>query len=319
MAKPTEIIEGQLWAGGADSVEGLFPAMHKCRGCVGEDCPHCEGTGLVSGLRISILANLAKCPSFFALKTRITDVSFGTAAHTGSAVGRLIELWHRNGETAEGLLAAKRRAFLDGITDFPKANFDSACKVAIFYACDPRNRGVVIPDSCEQEVILKLEPDPSDPVQKMMEIPGHVDQIRRESDGGLYVWDVKNGKPEGDELRLAYAWQLAAYAIASTEFYGETVLPGGIIRTQSYLNDLHRCPTCNKKSRKKVLAPHEAKVFYETPWSLEACHTMMRQAARAIARLRRGIFDQTPGTHCNWCPGGGPHRCEVEIGSAFHG
>lgn len=266
-------------------------------------------------LRVSMLPYLARCASMCVLKSVSEEVSFGVSAHTGTAVGRIIELWHRGGEDAEAFENARRRSCLEFLTEFPKADMNSAIQTAFFYAMDCRNQNQVVIDSLEREVTLHLEPDPSDPVQEVMEIPGHLDQIRRESDGALYIWDIKNGQPEGQELTLDYAWQLAGYALASTDLYGETVLPGGIIRTKGYVNNpADRCPTCNYKSRKKKdRAPHECDIFFETPWSLEACKNMMRQAARIIARLRRGEYDQTPGGYCNWCPGGGPHRCGVEM------
>lgn len=243
-------------------------------------------------IRISALNSLAKCPGLVCSRT-VTPSESGQAADTGSAVGRLIELWHA-GLSVED---ARRKAEAEMPEQFPKADWEGAVKRALLYCADERNPpGVVVPGSCELEVVLRLEADEDDPTGEPIVLTGHVDQIRwahpdsedREA-LGMRVWDVKDGRASGDDMTRDYAYQLAAYAVACSDHFGEPVLPGGIIRTKGYI-------------ARGANDPSEANVFYYTPWTLEQCHAILRQVAYMIGQIRAGAVLRQPGSWCRWCP-----------------
>ena len=239
--------------------------------------------------RCSSLSNLAKCPGLYALRTLEGYDGGSSAAQSGSAVGRLIELHHKGVQWEDSLREVQANPAYD------LADMDMVAKRAACYIADPRNRGVVLPESLELTVKVTYG---------SLELVGHVDQIRT-TPRGLQVWDVKNGKPGGIQMLHDYAWQLAAYALACTETLGERVLPGGIIRLAGY--------TARGKPE-----PQDAVVFYETPyWTLDQCRTMLDSAAHLVSMLGRGEILTIPGRHCSWCPAAGPHHCPDLLGEEF--
>lgn len=249
------------------------------------------------GPRVSALPTLARCPGFHVAR-EVTGDSAGAAAHTGSAVGRVIELWHRLGEHGGCFEEAMRTAMSPHEVEagtYHLADWDAVKHWALLYAQDPRNRGVVVPELQEAEVKLTLDPDPDDPTGEPVELVGHVDQIRR-TDRGYAVWDLKAGRAQGESMVYGYALQLAAYALACTETLGETVLPGGIIRLRGY-------------DSKRAKEPDAFRVFFDTPWSLEACRALLGTVAYTVGELRRGVVRIQPGDQCRYCPGGGPGEC----------
>lgn len=250
--------------------------------------------------RISSLPGLGQCPAFTVLRASGAD-SGSAAADNGSAAGRMVELWHRGGEGPTALEEAIRIATSEAAERFPRADLDQARTWAVAYAADSRNRGVVLPDSCEMEVRIKLDPSPEDPTGHPIELVGHLDQLRRDAGGQLRVWDLKTGKGSGLELLYTHAWQIAAYALATSEVLGEPVLPGGVIRLRGY-----------ERSRNPV-PPSEAAVHFEAPWSIEQCKTMLATAVQHIAWLRAGLVHMHPGIHCQWCPAGSPALCGDRI------
>jgi len=264
--------------------------------------------------RISALPSLAKCPGFVALRKATPDSGPGRARDSGSAVGRLIELCHRGYLFEDAMLQVAREA----PDEFPMYDETDIRIWGMQYCTDTRNGsesplGVVIGDRCEAEVTLTLDPAPEDSTGEPVKFVGHIDQVRRGPDGILRVWDVKSGNI-GDNPRIEYglellyqhAWQLAAYALACTETWDETVLPGGIIRLRGYL--------CRNKP---VVPPSDAKVFFHAPWSLETCREMLATPVYHIAGIRNGAIALNPGDHCLYCPGGGPNLCGDEIARHF--
>lgn len=247
--------------------------------------------------RVSALNSLTKCPGLVCART-VSPGSSGKAADTGTAVGRLIQLWH------EGVMFedAARKAGGEMAQDFPLADWDAARTVALFYAQDPRNRpDVVVPGSCELEVMVRLEPDEEDPTGEPIELSGHVDQIRwafpdhpERERLGMAVWDVKNGAAYGDEMIHDYAFQIAAYAVGCTAHYGGPVMPGGIIRTQGYV------------PKRGSVEPAEANVFFATPWAMSDAHAILDQVRYLIGQIRAGAILRQPGKHCRWCPSSFP-------------
>lgn len=267
-------------------------------------------------LRISALNSLAQCPGFACLST-VDDSPGGAAANTGTAVGRMCELWHKGGEHAEAAAAAIRQTEAE-VADHPKADFDEAKVWFTGYANDPRNKGVVPATSCEQTVYLTLGE---------FKFKGHLDQLRRNKAGALRVWDIKSGQGArlsacscgqldktamgGREMVGRYAWQIAGYALAATETLGETVLPGGIIRIRGYKWS-NRCKWDKDD-------PAAAPVFFHMPWTLDVCHEMMASAHHILSTLAEGKVPMHPGTHCQWCPAGSPDVCGDMIADTFGG
>lgn len=250
----------------------------------------------MSTVRISSLPTVGRCPAFGVLRSLTGGSS--PAAHTGTAVGRLIELTHQGAPYAEALARTQAEA----PEAFPDADLDYVMQCGLAYCSDARNRDVVVGELCEREVTVSLAPSPRDPTGEPIQLVGHVDQIRRER-GQLYVWDLKNGRPSGIDLLYGYAWQIAAYAVAASNTLGEPVLPGGIIRLRGYIHE----------RRKNNPDPNEANVFYAAPWTLEQCHAMLGNVVEHIALQRSGVLLSQPGTHCEWCPASGPHTCADEI------
>lgn len=265
----------------------------------------CANNPLRRGPRVSSLPMVAKCPGLPVSRKHMGD-EVGSAAHTGSAVGRVIELWHRFGEESGALEEALRQAQSPQeveVGDYRLADWDTVRGWARFYAEDPRNQyGVVVADMQEAEVRYTLPvwlpSDEDAPTGEPVELVGHVDQIRRDRAGNLTVWDLKSGKAQGEEMVYAYALQLAAYSLAATETLGETVLPGGIIRLRGY-----------DSKRPKECPPDGRRVFFETPWSLDACRALLDTVSATIEEVRRGVVRLQPGDHCRFCPAGGPGQC----------
>lgn len=203
------------------------------------------------------------------------------AADTGSAVGRAIQLFHEGTSPGDALAQIGREC----AERFPAADISGASQRALRYMRDERNPPKIA-THCELEVDLVLpgwegEPD--------VHLRGHLDQIREGEDGRLYVWDVKDGAPQGPEMVLGYAWQLAAYALGATQKLGRVVLPGGIIRTKGY--DVQRA----------AADPSVCSVFFAAPWSLDQCRAMLENVVFQVHLIRRGLVLRTPGVHCGWC------------------
>lgn len=270
------------------------------------------------GPRMSSLPHLAKCPAFGVVE-KVADRGSSSAADTGSATGRVIELWHNLGGCSGRLGAAAvveealQTARTENASNTVLADWDRVTHYALLYAQDPRNRvptcyeayGAVVPELQEAEVKLTLKPDPDDPHQEPVELVGHVDQIRRDEAGHLRVWDVKCGRAGGEDMTRDYALQLAAYALAATETLGETVLPGGIIRMRGY--DVKRGSP----------GPGEHNVFFPVHASLEACRALLGTVAYTVGEFARGIVRIQPGDQCRYCPGGGPFECYRMIDEAL--
>lgn len=242
--------------------------------------------------RVSALNSLKKCPGLVCART-VAPGESGKAADTGTAVGRMIQLWHE-GKQFEDL---QRQAHEEMPTDFPLADWEGARERALFYCADPRNRpDVVVPGSCELTVECRLDPDEDDPTGEPIILSGHVDQIRwafPDHPGreflGMRVWDVKDGRASGEDMVHDYAYQLAAYSVACTSYFEEDVTPGGIIRTKGY-------------TPRGGVDPAEARAFFHTPWSLDACHAILGQVRYMIGQIRAGAVARQPGSWCRWCP-----------------
>lgn len=232
-------------------------------------------------VRCSSLATLARCPGLHMDQHDEVPGGFKPAADTGSAVGRMIQLYHEGSTPGDAIAQAGRECS----EKFPAADLEGAATRALRYMRDERNPPKIA-SHCELEVDLVLpgwegEPD--------VHLRGHLDQIREGQDGRLYVWDVKDGAPQGQDLVLGYAWQLSAYALGATAKLGRPVLPGGIIRTKGY--DVARA----------AADPSVCSVFFSAPWSLDQARAMLDNVVFMVHLIRKGLVVRTPGSHCSWC------------------
>jgi hypothetical protein len=262
--------------------------------------------------RVSALNSLAKCPGLVAARTALPSES-GKAADTGTAVGRGIELWHKGMELTPLLLQVGEEQ-----ASHPKADWEAVAKTVTGYCNDPRNPpDVVVPDSLELEVTLRLEPDEDDPTGKPIVLVGHTDQVRyaypdhpdREN-LGLLLFDVKNGRASGDEMVMDYAYQLAAYTVALESHYGVgEVMTGGIIRTKGYLSKVKDATT----GKLRRAEPGEHRVFHHAGWTIDTCHAILGNVRYLIGQVRAGVIVAQPGAHCRYCPLDFPHCTSGEL------
>lgn len=250
------------------------------------------------------------------------------SAHTGTAAGYGVELWHERPDLPDldAVMAEVRAAAPER---FPLADLDAAEGLITAYTRDPRNprRGVVVPGSCEFEVRLALDPWPSDPTGTPIHLQGHIDQLRWDAESCAFrVWDVKTGGAQsaarGHGLRLLFehAWQISAYTIGVSRWVTSNwaafvemltrdtgittwpqdpppVLPGGVIWLRGY-----------GARGKSAPESGEAPVFFPALWDLAGCERVLASVRYMLARLRAGEVLFTPGAHCTWCVGG-PHVC----------
>jgi hypothetical protein len=207
-----------------------------------------------------------------------------------------VELFH-GGAPFE---AARILARAEAPAQFPLADLAQAESWARAYCCDPRNLdGSVLAGSCELQVRVALAPSPDDPTGQPVWLAGHVDQLRRGSDGVLRVWDLKSGRDGGVALLYAHAWQLAAYAEAAGATLGETCLVGGVVRLRGY--DV------------RDTLPGDAPAHFTAGWSREDHLAMLAEVVDVVARVRAGVVPLLPGAHCQWCPGGSPAACRHAV------
>lgn len=209
----------------------------------------------------------------------LTKNTSGEAADTGSAVHAGCAEWHKEHDYDTALAALK-----ESVGRYPKADIGKAGRHFQAYTKDPRNIEAKV-EACEKKVKLRLAKD--------VFVFGTLDQIRLHPDGTLRVWDIKTGaRLTGWEMIHEHAYQLAAYALAATDVIGRDVLPGGFIRTDSYLK---RTPT---------------QVFWPSGLSLSQCRMMMRDVLRKVFTIRNGVVPAAiPGTHCSFCPAGELLNC----------
>lgn len=273
-------------------------------------------------LRMSALTSLKSCPGSVVMAIDAED-SGGKAADTGTAVGLMIELFHRGLSVADCVRQAAEGAE-DGLNVageqrgcFPEADIDLAGKWFERYARDPRNpRNAVVKESLEVEVTLTLDPLPEDPTGKPIFLVGHIDQIRPDPDDGIWeVWDVKSGCHSGDEMVLEYAWQQAAYTLGAAQLFKRPVRWGGIINVRGYEKQIlvpnpkwtHGSNEPRRKRKKPT--PGQENVFFRSPFSHDDLLSMMNEVRKRVAAIRRGAPALNIGDQCRWCAAGSFSNC----------
>lgn len=235
-----------------------------------------------SPLRISSLPSLVLCPmkEFLLWEGLLQDES-GPAAQTGNMAHDMIAFLH----TAEFDVAAARRELQQGCQQrYPRGNWETAVEHVEGYAADARNVNAEIL-GIEHRCELVLPPHELDPTGLPVVMHGTVDQIRREPCGGSRVYDIKTGRQPGLVQLDLSAVQLAAYTLAC----GAT-LPPAVIMTAAYTKDT-------------------AAIFQST-YSIERCRALLDRVTLAVAMIRRGRIELTPGFHCGTiCPAKSASNC----------
>jgi hypothetical protein len=252
-----------------------------------------------SPMRASAATGLLQC-AMGRIMEQMHPSSGGEAAQNGSAVGRIIEVWHKTMDSRVGsrspedaIEAAIIQVRGEREKQFPLADMEQMERVARLYAADSRNRGGygrVLSESMEAKVELVIESEWTEPVY----IVGHLDQLRDHGDA-VRLWDTKFSKKHyGATLPLYYSFQQALYTIGAADLIGKPVQPGGIIALQAYLQQA---------------ADAMSKVFIHNQVTLEQCYILAAEVVRQVARIRRGEIDVRPGEHCRWCQGVSPANC----------
>lgn len=240
-------------------------------------------------LRCSALALLVKCPwRAVQMFLDMANDTSGIAADTGSAVHKAIAHWHTNERGYKGAI----KAMTDSLREYPLADLHDAELHFRLYAEDPRNQEAEIV-AVEKKVTFKIPS--ADLTQKEIYIVGTLDQIRREN-GRLVLWDVKTGAKEGFTMIHEHSIQLAAYCIGATEVLGESVHPGGLIRTRGY-----------RKRGVSSVSPDG--VFWSVPWNLSDASILLEPVQEVVSRIRKGVLTLGPGDHCTYCPALGIDNC----------
>lgn len=213
----------------------------------------------------------------------------GQAADTGSATHAAIAAWHQNGQDP----AAAIRSMIGKYGDFPRADLDEAAALFLLYSQDARNIEAEVV-AVERQIEFRLPPAPEDPTQAPILIQGTVDQVRLEN-GVLRVHDVKTSKRPGVDLLRAHQYQVAAYCIGASHYFGKPVHPGCLICPRGYRPN---SPTTNWPG-----------VFFPYPWRFEDAGFILWGVRRVVAAVRSGEIWHNGGDHCRYCPGTCPEIC----------
>lgn len=237
------------------------------------------------------------------------DDAGGKAAQTGTAVGRACEVYHSTDLDFGSIMDQVKKESKEAKRPFDGADWGEVERMFKSYTLDSRNpRSAVLPESLEEEVVLRLDPHPFDPTGEQIVIPGHLDQVRFEN-GTYMIWDIKSGKPEGYDMVEDYAYQQVAYAEAYAQKYPERrVAWGGIIRLRDYLTP-KRVKIANwdpkihgKRKTRDVENPIEdAKLFYPTRIPKKHYGRILDQIRAKVAMVRAGLTDINPTSFCRLC------------------
>jgi RecB family exonuclease len=226
----------------------------------------------------------------------------GEAADTGSLTHLGVAAYHRADSHEKGVEAGYA-AVRDGLERFPRADRAEAGRHLEAYVLDSRNQEAEVV-AVEQPVSLVLPAAPGDPTGQDIHLQGTVDQVRRH-EGGLLVFDVKTGSTPGWQMLHDHLFQLCAYAAGATRWAGAEVLPGYLIRTQSY--------------RKQGVDPRSAPegVFWGYRLTRDQCQLYLDQVREHVAQVRAGAVRFGPGAHCSYCPLGGIWNCTARAEKYF--
>ena len=222
-------------------------------------------------LRPSSLGRLVKCPMSVLIPFFFFQDGEGRpGAQTGSLVHAGVEAFHR----ADGSAVAAREALAEAVQTFPEGDREKARRWLDAYLADPTNKSAAVA-ACELKVDLEY---------KGVFVRGTLDQIRRNDDGTLVVWDLKTGTSlQADDVVAEYQFQQAAYVLAARQTLKLDVTPGGIIYAAGY-----------DKPRGRRFLPMGVRVA--------DCEQLMDEVVREVQHIRTGGRAYRPtADHCKWC------------------
>tara|TARA_R110002074_G_scaffold62921_3_gene151208 strand:+ start:111 stop:989 length:879 start_codon:yes stop_codon:yes gene_type:complete len=261
-------------------------------------------------LRASALPALLRCAGALVLEYGISSEG-GPAAHTGTAVGRAIELWHR-GE-GDPIPQVKEES-TSARHPFHLANWSEVEQMLSFYVADPRNdRRGVLTTSLEERVEYSIDPHDTDPTREQIWIRGHLDQVRVRQDGTREIWDLKSGQAQGHEMVNSHLMQQVAYTYGYARAHPEhPVMWGGIIRLRGYMTrqrtenpdyDAAKGKKNNPKTKLVARDPGTEPVFFNAGLRWADVEHAVEIVRLCVARVRSRSIVLRPGSHCDWCPG----------------
>jgi hypothetical protein len=142
----------------------------------------------------------------------------------------------------------------------------------------------------------------SDKTGKPIGITGQVDQVRRNKDNMLYLYDVKSSGRQAGVLAVEYAVSQLVYMYLVEQHLREYVYGSIIIRTKGYLV--------------RGVRPEDspAGVFIQMPLTRGHYSVILDQIRLAVARIRNGEISVNPGEHCAWCGFQSPANCLIQLG-----
>jgi len=221
-------------------------------------------------LRPSTLGKLIKCP-MSVLLTYFGDSEGNQGAQTGSVVHAGVEAFHLAGNTTQGVKEAVRLA----LQQYPEADRDKVRRWIDAYVTDPTNRAAFVVTT-ERKVSLEY---------RGVFVSGTLDQIRRNEDGALVVWDLKTGSwLDADNVVAEYQFQQAAYVLAARQTLDLDVTPGGLIYAAGYDKAMGRR-------------------FLPMGVTVADCEQLMDEVVDVVQRIRAGARAYLPtADHCKWCP-----------------
>ena len=226
------------------------------------------------------------------------------SADTGTAIGLMIELWHR-GDSPEKAINRVKSASEIGMGDRPKpfilADFSMCEKAFLRYCEDPRNMVDVPEESLEKEVKLELKDLRGKPIY----FEGHLDQARLDRFDTWVIWDVKFSSIfTPAELMAEKVLQLCFYTLGLLD-QGINASIGGIIAPRQYITKI------GAKKR-----PEDIKgVFTESSWTITDARKAAKLVVTEISRIRYGKEPVVRiGKHCDFCPIGDFAKCSNVFG-----
>lgn len=249
-------------------------------------------------IRVSQLGNMLNCNFWVKamFDTWISDTA-GAPAQTGTVLHVGVEEWHRNGKDAQIAVAKMREALHRN----PLADLDDSVKQFNLYIRDPRNQtaNVVLNEFRIKDFI---DCHPTDKTGKPIGITGQVDQVRRNKDNMLYLYDVKSSGRQAGVLAVEYAVSQLVYMYLVEQHLQEYVYGSIIIRTKGYLV--------------RGVRPEDspAGIFIQMPLTRGHYSIILDQIRLAVARIRNGEISVNPGEHCNWCGFQSPANCLIQLG-----
>jgi RecB family exonuclease len=234
-------------------------------------------------LRPSRLVQLTKCPMSVFMTAWNEEDEGGNAAQTGNLVHSAAAVYHKTTGTPTVRREAGLAALEAARSEFPQGDPEKGRDIFTRYAGDPENQNAVTP-WVEERVKLVLAPHETDPTGQPIVIAGTLDQVRREKDGSLRVYDIKTGSGKtADESLAEYAIQQAAYVLAARQTLDPNIQPGSLIYTPGY-----------EKPRGRRFLPLNL--------SVERCMLLLTPVVVNVAMIRRGIPVFTPSAGaCQYC------------------